>query len=148
MSRIIDDIKIRATNKFALHVGLQWRPGRGKVNPIIDSFSDCDFESEVNQFRGFLHRLAFPVFSTRFLDRFFHLQHIYFTENIYRILIKQTGHKTTTFVAPQRLTFCCWMSFYYFFLEFWLLLCIPLILSSMWESKNVRTSAFAALQIH
>jgi hypothetical protein len=44
------------------------------------------------QFRGFLHRLAFPVFSTRFFDRFFHLQHTDFTENNYRILIKQTGH--------------------------------------------------------
>jgi hypothetical protein len=49
-------------------------------------------ESEVNQFRVFLHRFAFPVFSIRFFDRFFHLQHIDLTENIYRILIKQTGH--------------------------------------------------------
>jgi hypothetical protein len=29
--------------------------------------------AKVSQFRRFLQRLAFPVFSTRFLDRFFHL---------------------------------------------------------------------------
>ncbi len=49
-----------------------------------------DFESEVNSFRGFLHRLNFPVFFYSFFDKFFHLQHTDFTENIYRILLKQT----------------------------------------------------------
>ncbi len=46
-------------------------------------FEDTVDLCEVNQFRGFLHRLAFPVFSTRFFDIFFHLQHTDFTENIY-----------------------------------------------------------------
>ncbi len=41
---------------------------------IFDVTVASDFESDVNQFGGFLHRLAFPVFSTRFFDRFFHLK--------------------------------------------------------------------------
>ncbi len=40
-----------------------------------------DFESKVN---------PSPVFFYSFFDKFFLLQHTDFTENIYRILIKQT----------------------------------------------------------
>jgi hypothetical protein len=52
-----------------------------------------DLESEVNQFCGFLQRFAFPVFSTRFLTDFFTYYTQISTENIYRILIKQTGQE-------------------------------------------------------
>ncbi len=47
---------------------------------VLKCFHDCTvtvgpwlrkLESEMNEFRGFLHRLAFPVFSTRFLTDFF-----------------------------------------------------------------------------
>ncbi len=47
-------------------------------------------ESEVNQLHGFLHRFAFPYFLTRFLTDFFIYNTQISTENIYRILIKQT----------------------------------------------------------
>jgi hypothetical protein len=57
----------------------------------------ADFESEVNQFRGFLHRLLFPYFPTRFLIDFFTYNTQISTENIYRILIKQTGQRPTHF---------------------------------------------------
>ncbi len=94
--------------------------GEEKSTPlsILSLNVTSDFESEVKQFRGFLHRLAFPLFSTRFFYRFFHLQHKDFTENIYRTLIEQTGHKTTTLFAPQRQTFRGRMFFFISFLEF------------------------------
>jgi hypothetical protein len=47
----------------------------------------------VNQFRGFPHQFAFSVFSTQFLTDFFTYFTQISTENIYRILIKQTGQK-------------------------------------------------------
>jgi hypothetical protein len=47
-----------------------------------------DFESEVNHFRGFLHRFAFPYFLTRFLTDFFIYNKQISTENFYHILIK------------------------------------------------------------
>jgi hypothetical protein len=43
-----------------------------------------DLASELKQFRGFLHSLAFPVFYTRFLN-FFSLNTQISMENIYRI---------------------------------------------------------------
>jgi hypothetical protein len=59
----------------------------------INEYSTVWCPQRMNQFRGFLHRLAFPVFSTRFFDRFFDLHHIDFTENIYRILIQTNWPK-------------------------------------------------------
>jgi hypothetical protein len=54
-----------------------------------------DFENDENYFRGFLHwyRYSSPYFLTRFLTDFFIFDTQISTENIYRILIKQTGHK-------------------------------------------------------
>jgi hypothetical protein len=46
----------------------------------------------MKQFRGFLHYRLFPYFLLEIFVRFSFLQHIDFTENICRILIKQTGH--------------------------------------------------------
>jgi hypothetical protein len=61
-------------------------------------FHDCTslqtVGSEVKQFRGFLHRISAPIGFSRIFLRVSltaYLQHIDFTENIYRILIKQTG---------------------------------------------------------
>ncbi len=68
---------MKYTSKYAVKWGSNFKLY------IFDVTVASDFESDVNQFGGFLHRLAFPVFSTLFFDRFFHLQHIDFTENIY-----------------------------------------------------------------
>lgn len=45
----------------------------------------------ITLFRGFLHRYSLPYFLTRFLTDFFIYNTQISTENIYRILIKQTG---------------------------------------------------------
>ncbi len=49
-----------------------------------------DFESDVNYFRGFLHRYTFPYFRTRFLTDFFIFDTQISTGNTYRFLKKQT----------------------------------------------------------
>jgi hypothetical protein len=63
------------------------------------------FESDENYFRGFLHRYSFPYFLTRFLTDFFMYDTQISTENIYRVLIKQTGHKKESSYAHKNSIF-------------------------------------------
>jgi hypothetical protein len=49
------------------------------------------FESEEKRFRGFLHAVFSRIFCV-ILCQISSSQHIDFTENIYRVLVKRSGH--------------------------------------------------------
>jgi hypothetical protein len=92
MLGVLKSLKIRAQGSIPASSGI-WGTSDEAVLNIVEKIEAkgpkaFDFESEVKQFRGFLHWPTFPVFFGRILCQISFLQHIDFTENIYRVLIK------------------------------------------------------------